>query len=185
VFFQCARQHCCSLLLLLARNPCRCRGHRGRPGQQAHLDQQDPKAHLAHKAPLEWQDLWGRKENQVNQAPLVQLVPKERSDQRAAEGKVALPALGAKLVLRAPWALPALKGSKAAQVKKARWDRQGRRVQLARRDRPARLDHLDRAVLRPKSLRHLLMVRLKSLLSSKKGSNFPSSQFLSRRGAYS
>ena len=120
MFFQCARQHCCSLLPLLARNQCRCEGHRGRPGQQGHLDQQDRKAHRAYKAPLEWRDLWGRKENQAKQAPLVQLVPKERSDQRAVEGKVVLPGLAEKLVLRAPWALPALKGSKAPQVKKAR-----------------------------------------------------------------
>ena len=119
MFFQYARRCCCSLLQLLAQNQCKCRGHRGRPGQQAHLDQQDRKAHPAYKAPLEWRDLWGRKVNQAKQAPLVQLVLKERSDQRAAEGKVVLPGLVEKLVLQVPWALPALKGSKAPRVKKA------------------------------------------------------------------
>ena len=112
MFFRCARQHCCSLSPPLAPNQYKCRDHRGRPGQQAHLDRQGHKARLGYKAPLEWRGPWGRKENQVNQAPLGQLVPKERSDQRAAAGKVVLLGLVEKLVLRAPSVPPALKGSK-------------------------------------------------------------------------
>lgn len=104
---------------LLARNQCRCKGHPGRLGQQAHLDQQDRRAHQAHKAPPEWRDLWGHKVTRANRAPWVQLVPKERSDPRADAAKVVPRDLVEKLVRRAPSAPQALKVSKASLVKKA------------------------------------------------------------------
>lgn len=103
---------------LLARSQCRCRDHQGRPGPRAHLDRQGHKARLGCKAPLEWPGPWGPKENQAKQAPVVQLVPKERSDRPVAEGRVVLPGLVEKRVLRAPWARPVRKGNKVPLVKK-------------------------------------------------------------------
>ena len=105
---------------LLARNQGRCRDHRVRPGQRAHLDRQARKARLGYKAPLGRLGPWARKENQAKRAPVVQLVLKERSDQPVDEGKVVLLDLGEKLVLRAPSDLLAPKANKASKVKKVR-----------------------------------------------------------------
>ena len=107
-------------MLLLAQNQCRCRDHRGRPGQQAHLGRQARKARLGYKVPLGLLGPWGRKENQAKRALVVQLVLKERSDQPADEGKVVLLGLVEKLVLRAPSDLLAPKANKASKVKKVR-----------------------------------------------------------------